>query len=77
MDDTSAPYFKRLKRIRKAVKRKHAAEYMLLTLISLGASVALIRAFLALTGYPQIGGGELQIAHVLWGGLVLFIAGFI
>jgi hypothetical protein len=26
-----------------------------------------------LTGYPQLGGGGLHIAHVLWGGLFLFI----
>jgi hypothetical protein len=25
-----------------------------------------------MTGYPQIGGGELHFAHVLWGGLILF-----
>lgn len=25
------------------------------------------------TGYPQIGSGELHIAHMLWGGLLLFI----
>jgi hypothetical protein len=27
-----------------------------------------------MTGYPQLGGGELHIAHALWGGLFLFIA---
>jgi hypothetical protein len=31
-------------------------------------------SFLALTGYPQIGTGTLHIAHVLWGGLILYIA---
>jgi hypothetical protein len=34
----------------------------------------LTRLFLELTGYPQLGGGGLHIAHVLWGGLLLFIA---
>jgi len=29
---------------------------------------------LSLAGYPQVGGGEFHIAHVLWGGLLLFIA---
>jgi hypothetical protein len=29
---------------------------------------------LYLTGYPQIGRGQLHIAHVLWGGLLLFTA---
>src|SRR3712207_6911057 len=26
------------------------------------------------TGYPQVGNSELHIAHVLWGGLLLFVA---
>lgn len=29
---------------------------------------------MTLTGYPQLGRGELHIAHVLWGGLLLFVA---
>lgn len=33
-----------------------------------------IRAFLALTGYPRIGGGGLHIAHMLWGGLLMLLA---
>ncbi len=32
------------------------------------------RAFLALTGYPQLSPGNLHIAHMLWGGLLMFIA---
>ena len=31
------------------------------------ATVLITRAYLAATGYPQIGGGALHIAHVLWG----------
>jgi hypothetical protein len=31
----------------------------------------LVRGFLAAAGYPQIGGGGLHIAHVLWGGLLM------
>jgi len=33
-----------------------------------------IRAFLAATGYPQLGGRHLHIAHMLWGGLVMAAA---
>jgi hypothetical protein len=55
-------------------QREAAEQYMLLTLISFAASVTLTRLFLSLTGYPQIGGGELHIAHVLWGGLLLYVA---
>ncbi len=61
-------------RIRKPVKREGAENYLLYTLLSFAASVALTRLFLELTGYPQIGNSELHIAHVLWGGVLLFIA---
>lgn len=55
-------------------QREAAEQYLLLTLFSFAASVTLTRLFLSLTGYPQIGGGELHIAHVLWGGLLLYVA---
>ncbi len=35
------------------------------------ATVVLTRAFLAATGYPQVGGSKFHIAHVLYGGLLL------
>ncbi|MGB7926229.1 MAG: hypothetical protein WCF57_23515 [Pyrinomonadaceae bacterium] len=38
------------------------------------ASVLAIRLFLDLTGYPQISGGGLHVAHVLWGGLLMLAA---
>jgi hypothetical protein len=38
------------------------------------ATVVFTRGFLAATGYPQVGGGKLHIAHVLWGGLLLLAA---
>ena len=59
---------------RSPVQRKHAAEYLLITLISFGFSVGATRLFLEVTGFPQLGGGEIHIAHVLWGGLLLFIS---
>jgi hypothetical protein len=60
--------------IRAPVIRENAQNYLLLSLVSFGGSVILTRLFLELTGYPQLGGGELHFAHVLWGGLLLFIA---
>jgi hypothetical protein len=51
-----------------------AENYLLVILLSFAASVSVTRLFLELTGYPQLGGGSLHIAHVLWGGLLLFIA---
>lgn len=59
---------------RSPVKREGAERYIFLSLISFAASVIMTRTFLELTGYPQLGNGTLHIAHVLWGGLLLFIA---
>src|SRR5256714_10366742 len=42
-------------------------------LVSAVATVLLVRAFLALAGYPQLGGRGLHIAHVLWGGLLMVV----
>jgi hypothetical protein len=33
-----------------------------------------IRAFLAATGYPRLGGNGIHIAHMLWGGLLMLAA---
>ncbi len=37
-------------------------------------SIVVIRVFLFITDYPQLGGGVLHIAHMLWGGLLMFIS---
>lgn len=37
-------------------------------------TVLAIRAFLAITNYPQLGGDGLHIAHMLWGGLFMLIS---
>jgi hypothetical protein len=58
----------------RLVRRDAAERYLSTALLSFAASVSLTRLFLALTGYPQISTGELHIAHVLWGGLLLFAA---
>lgn len=64
----------RIFRDRQPALRREVDGLLLLTLVSFGLSVSLVRLFLYLTGYPQLGGGELHIAHVLWGGLFLFMA---
>jgi hypothetical protein len=64
-------------RIRKPVRRGGAQQYLLITLLSFAISVAATRLLLELTGYPQLGRGELHIAHVLWGGLLLFSSALI
>jgi hypothetical protein len=38
------------------------------------ATVLVTRALLAAAGYPQVGGGGLHVAHVLWGGLLMGLA---
>ncbi len=43
-------------------------------LVSAVASVLGIRFFLAATGYPQIGGGGLHVAHVMFGGMGMLVA---
>ena len=61
-------------RFRSPVKRLGAEQHILVTLLAFALSVSLTRLFLALTGYPQIGGEVFHIAHALWGGLLLYIA---
>ena len=60
--------------VRRPVRRPGAEGYLLVTLLMFALSVSLTRLFLELAGYPQLGGGSLHIAHVLWGGLLLFLA---
>jgi hypothetical protein len=60
--------------LRRPVKREGSGQYLVILLVSFAVSVSLTRVYLSLTGYPQIGSGEIHIAHVLWGGLLLFIS---
>jgi hypothetical protein len=43
-------------------------------LVSSVLMILIIRLQLFLTHYPQLGGGKLHIAHLLWGGLLMLIA---
>ena len=63
-----------MSRIWKPVQRVRAETYLQITLLSFAASVSLTRLFLELTGYPQLGNQTLHIAHVLYGGVFLFVA---
>lgn len=58
----------------RLVLREKSQSYLLVSLISFAGTVILTRLFLEITGYPRLGHGEIHIAHVLWGGLALFIA---
>jgi hypothetical protein len=57
-----------------AVRRVSASGYQQTLLVSAVASVLGLRAYLELTGYPQVGGNGLHIAHMLWGGLLMLVA---
>ena len=56
------------------VRNSDAPELIELFLVAGIASVLAIRGFLAATGYPQLGGDGLHIAHMLWGGLFMTLA---
>lgn len=62
------------KSFQNIVFREDGPTYLLVSLISFAGTVIATRLFLEITGYPQLGGGDLHIAHVLWGGIVLFFA---
>lgn len=60
--------------IRRPVRREGAERFLLLMLVAFAATVIVTRVALELTGFPRIGGGDLHIAHALWGGACLFVA---
>lgn len=60
--------------VRRPVRREGAERYLFVTLVSFAGTVIATRWFLELTGFPRIGGGDLHIAHALWGGVALFVA---
>lgn len=55
------------------VRDADAGETLEIFLIASILSILGIRAFLAATGYPQLGGEGLHIAHMLWGGVFMLI----
>jgi Ca2+/Na+ antiporter len=59
---------------RPLVRDLEADTFLESFLIAAVTSILGIRAFLQLTGYPQIGGNGVHVAHVLWGGLLMLIA---
>ena len=55
------------------IRDPHAPSLTEVWLVSAVTTILLIRAYLYLTGYPQVGGDTLHIAHMLWGGLGMAI----
>lgn len=56
--------------VRRATGGSLVQDLVLIAIITILAT----RAYLAATGYPQIGGGTLHIAHALWGGALMVAA---
>jgi hypothetical protein len=62
------------RRVRMPLRNAQLGELLDTFLVCAAAAVVLLRVYLELTGYPQLGGGGLHIAHVLWGGLGMAVA---
>ena len=68
---------KAINRGSKPVRRKDADRYFRLNLLGFAASVTLTRFILEATGYPQLGDETLHIAHVLYGGVLLYVGSLV
>jgi hypothetical protein len=42
--------------------------------VSAVTSILVIRVYLGITGYPQIGGGDFHVAHMLFGGFLMMLS---
>jgi len=51
-----------------------ARDHLELFLVSAVSSLLLLRLYLQITGYPQIGGSFFHISHMLWGGVLMLVA---
>ena len=70
-----APLARRGRLLRLGAARDTSAVRHLVTfLVVTVATVLVTRFLLAASGYPQVGGGGLHVAHVRWGGLGLALA---
>ena len=64
-----------LRRIsRFSIRNTEVATLLDVFLVCAVGTILVIRFQLWLTNYPQLGGGKLHIAHMLWGGLLMMIA---
>lgn len=62
------------RRLWSPVRMLAADSYWILLIISIAVTIIVTRVTLELSGYPQLGDSTYHIAHVLWGGLAMFIA---
>jgi hypothetical protein len=61
-------------RSRLPIRDAEGADRFEVFLVCAVLSIALTRMLLVATGYPQLGGGTLHFAHLLWGGLAMLVA---
>lgn len=59
------------------VRNLNFFQYLEHFLVSAVLAILIIRLFLDLTGYPQLEGNGLHIAHMLWGGFLMLAAIFL
>jgi hypothetical protein len=56
------------------VRRVTAMQDFELFFVTSVATILLVRMILAATGWPQLGGGKIHFAHLLWGGIGMLLA---
>lgn len=56
------------------IRNVGARDQLELFIVSAISSLLLLRYYLYLTHYPQVGGGNLHIAHMLYGGLFMLVS---
>lgn len=62
------------KRLWSPVRTGSADGFWIVLIIAMSTTVVITRLYLEATGYPQVGDDTFHVAHVLWGGLAMFIA---
>jgi hypothetical protein len=67
----------RATRSRVFIRNFAAGDLLELFMVAAVSAVLLIRFGLGVTGYPQLGGAGLHVAHMLWGGLLMLVALFL
>jgi hypothetical protein len=56
------------------LRNVRARDQLDIFLISAVSSLLLVRFYLHVAGYPQLGGGDFHVAHMLYGGVLMMIA---
>lgn len=56
------------------IRNTRAGDLQEIFFVSAITSLLLTRFYLSQTGFPQLGGGNIHIAHMLWGGLLMFLS---